>query len=232
MKLPILVPIGGNGSKAEALEGTAAEDGIDLAGGEQQRIECPGLADERPDVLGRAHVGLGDVLLVFRGDARLGEIDEAVLRAPRLDHRHRIAVLRRGHAADARLGVGDPDSSSSPPIAPGSAGPVSPSWAACSGRRRCDFRAEAAVVESAAVLLIERRRIVWKCGTQLHGPAWLDAAQGRVQNLRCGGHGHEHERNADERGEANVTQTNFRSPAKGAPMRLLVTRTPYTLARR
>ena len=49
-----------------------------------------------------------------RGHARLGEIDEAVLRRRRLDHRHRIAVLRHGQPAQARLGVGR-HSSSAPP---------------------------------------------------------------------------------------------------------------------
>ncbi len=75
-------------------------------------------------------------------------------------------------------------------------------------RRRRDFRAETAVVEGAAGLLIERR-VVWKCGTQLHRPARLDAAQGRVENLRCSGHRREHERNADERGEAQRDADEF-----------------------
>jgi hypothetical protein len=66
---------------------------------QQQWIVRRGLVDKCPDILGRAHVRLGDVLLTLDGSRRLVEIDEAVLRRRRLDDRDWVAVLRREDAA-------------------------------------------------------------------------------------------------------------------------------------
>ena len=96
------VPSGANGSGPNGADDAVAEHGIDLLRLQQQRIEAGVAAGEHGQVRRRAQVGERRILLA--GDElRIGDVDHAIGGCARLEHGHRIAVLRDEHALGPRL---------------------------------------------------------------------------------------------------------------------------------
>ena len=227
MKLPILVPIGGNGSNARLSKAPPPNTGLISPAASSSGSNAPGSPTN-------ARMSSGERMSTAVMSSSFSGVTPGSVRSMRpscgplvLDHRDGIAVLRhgqRGAGASRRRAPALPrrPRRRSPPLAPGSPPP-----------HRCRRPAPPRAAAGVGVSMPKRpsskaRRSSSSRGGGSSGSVGRSWTGRRGSTPRKGGSricaaagmGASTSPTPTNAAKPNVTQTNFRSPAKGAPMRI------------